>query len=343
MRWAMPMPISRGSILASRSEASGWAYPPETSKRLPASLNWGAGGVSLRVEGGARPDQIAEIATLPKAPARVTLFSGWVFETEDPLDGLAPDGWLTRLEGWHPRLALVALSVLVAGYALWRWGFDLLASVMIALTPAPLVSNLDLAQMALIDETLSATSALPPARQAELTEIFARVSAAAPPPPFGPYRLEFRALEGMGPNAFALPDGTVVLTDDLANRFASDDVIAGVLGHEIAHTARAHALHQLYRAGASYLIVALVVGDAGPILNDMVLEGNALLSLKYSRSHEAEADALGTQIAAKAGYDPRALAAFFEALEAEFGEQGPQWLSTHPDFSARIKAIRQTP
>lgn len=336
--------------MPSTGQARGWAFGPESARRRAAELRW-AGAEVMLVEAGAPtgaaalcPAEITRIETLPGSPARIDFASGWIFETEDPLEGLPHrprDGWLTRLEAWHPRLLAFALLGLLAGFALWRWGLDVLASAAVVLTPPAVVSSIDSFQMQVLDRGgMAEETRLSAARQAEIRTIFNRVAAHAPTPPFGPYRLEFRVLEGMGPNAFALPDGTVVLSDELATRFADENILAGVIGHEMAHTAQSHGLHQLYRAGASYLLIALIVGDAGPILEDLILEGNALLSLRYSRAHEAEADAIGQRIAADAGYDPAALAGFLEALEKEFGPGGPEWLSTHPNAKGRAKALR---
>ena len=163
----------------------------------------------------------------------------------------------------------------------------------------------------------------------------------APPPRFSDYRLVFRDIPAAGPNAFALPGGTVIITDELARSFPDPDVIAGVIGHELVHVAEAHGLKQVYRSLGTYLAVAVIFGDVGPVLNDLLLEGGLLFSLAYSREHESEADRIGLALAAKAGYDPAALARFFEQLDDSSGFAGPGWLSTHPSNQDRIAEIKR--
>ena len=174
-----------------------------------------------------------------------------------------------------------------------------------------------------------------------MRQVFERLGAVAPAPRFGDYTLVFRSMPKVGPNAFALPGGTVVVTDQLVRSFPETDVIAGVLGHEIAHVAEAHGLRQVYRSLGTYLLVALIVGDVGPILEDMLLEGGLLLSLSHSREHEREADRIGVMLAARAGYDPAAVARFFERMAAGKPASGPSWLSTHPATGERVLEIRR--
>ena len=152
-------------------------------------------------------------------------------------------------------------------------------------------------------------------------------------------RLEFRAVEAAGPNAFALPGGTIVLTDALVRGFADPHQQAGVLAHEIGHVLEEHALQRLYRALGLYFVIALLAGDTGPILEDLLLEGNVILSLAHSRAQERAADLFGLRLAARAGYDPAALVGFLGQLEAAGKSGPPTWMSTHPPHDARIEEM----
>jgi Zn-dependent protease with chaperone function len=141
----------------------------------------------------------------------------------------------------------------------------------------------------------------------------------------------------MGPNALAMPGGTVVLSDALVEQF-DRDVVAAVLGHEIAHVMEDHSLQRLYRSLGIYVMVALIAGETGPLLEDLLLEGNVLLSLSFSRNQEAAADQIALRLSEAAGYDPAGLKAFFETLAAQVGDGGG-WFSTHPGNSDRIADI----
>lgn len=284
-------------------------------------------------------------ARIAGGPSRVVFPGGWQFETPDhgALDavlGPARGDWLIKAEHWHPRLIAVGAGCLVGIWLIWRFGLDILVAAAIALTPPTLVTAMDRGNLAAIDRTLAEETTLSPARQAEIRAIFEDIAAAAPPSPYGAYHLALRDIPAIGPNALALPGGTVLMTDDFAEDFPDADVIAAVLGHEIAHVTERHSLQQIYRSLSVYVLVALIAGDVGPVLDDALLEGGVLMSLAYSRKHESEADAVGVGIAEKAGYDPAALIAFFEELERMAGPQGPAWRSTHPLSEKRARAVK---
>ena len=86
--------------------------------------------------------------------------------------------------------------------------------------------------------------------------------------------------------------------------------------------------------------MALIAGDVGPIVEDMLLEGALLLSLARSRDQELEADRIGIGLAFDAGYDPVALVHLFEHLS--HASDVPSWLSTHPALDERVPAVRRT-
>jgi predicted Zn-dependent protease len=136
-----------------------------------------------------------------------------------------------------------------------------------------------------------------------------------------------------------LPGGTVVITDQLVRAFKGDDVVAGVLAHELGHVTGDHGLRQLYRSLGVFVLISLLAGDTGPILEDLLLEGGVLLSLSHSRDHERAADSFGLSLASDAGFEPSGLLKFFESLpDAEETRSG--WMSTHPASGERTQAIR---
>ncbi len=143
-------------------------------------------------------------------------------------------------------------------------------------------------------------------------------------------------------NAFALPGGPVVITRGLLLRLNSEAELASVLGHELGHiNARHHARFLEKQFGLSLLlnIGALLVGDKpyGQALLQFGQVGAGLLSLKFSRDQEREADQLGILYAYRTGYDPMAIINVFEIFKSmERGGRPPEWLSTHPLPETRI-------
>jgi predicted Zn-dependent protease len=127
----------------------------------------------------------------------------------------------------------------------------------------------------------------------------------------------------------------------LAQLQLDDDEVAMIMGHEIAHALLEHARERVgkttvTRVGASALSALLGLGTLG----DAVMRGSAdLLTLKFSREDESEADALGLRLAARAGYDPRAGVTLWQKMLAANKGAPPQWLSTHPSGATRIRDI----
>ena len=132
------------------------------------------------------------------------------------------------------------------------------------------------------------------------------------------------------------------MTDQLVKRYPDNELLAGVLAHELGHVAHQHSLKQLYRALGMAGLVALIAGDSGPILEDLILEGNAFLSLSFSRQHEVEADAHSVKLMRDSDMNPAGIIKFFEAIEKKYGGSTmPSWMSTHPATEDRINAIKK--
>ena len=143
-------------------------------------------------------------------------------------------------------------------------------------------------------------------------------------------------------NAFCMPGGKIAFyTGILRTLKLSDDEVAMVMGHEIAHALREHARAQagkntLTRLGAVGLSIV-----TGGKYDGLVNTGAGLLSLTYSRSDEIDADLVGLDIASRAGYNPRAGITLWQKMSAASKGAPPQWLSTHPSGPSRIKEMEK--
>ncbi|SEK83659.1 M48 family metallopeptidase [Pacificibacter marinus] len=326
----------------------GYAYAAQLSTRVSARLLRDAQGLRLVDQAGETlcTGAPSERERISGGPCLMTFGTAWTFDTDDIqgvelLLGPSDDDWLSSLEVWHPRLFAVVAGCLIGVLIIWKWGLDILVAGAIALTPTGFVSTIDTGNLAAMDRFLTAPTELSQSDQDMVRDIFAAIKDHAPYAPYGDYTLEFRKADVIGPNAFALPGGTVVVTDALVNDFNDPNIIAGILGHELAHVSERHSLRQLYRSLSVYVLIAMMAGDVGPILEDVLLEGSALASLAYSRDHEASADVIGIKTSHAAGYDPAALAEFFEQLTEDYGESGPEWMSTHPSNAERIETIKK--
>ena len=149
-------------------------------------------------------------------------------------------------------------------------------------------------------------------------------------------------------NAFCMPGGKIAFYTGILNQLQlTDDEVAMVMGHEIAHALREHARERMGKATATNGVAAIgstvasVFFGVNPQLTDLVAkQGANLLNLKFSRDDETEADLVGMEIAARAGFDPRAGVTLWEKMSAANKGAPPQWLSTHPSGTTRIHEIQ---
>ena len=156
---------------------------------------------------------------------------------------------------------------------------------------------------------------------------------------------EFHAIAQSDINAFALPGGPMFVNVGTINAATNEAQLAGVMAHEMAHVYMQHSAKQAAKGQTTQALAGIlgaVLGAKGGIIGSLgqmgVQLGAGIISLKYSRGDEAQADAVGAIILYLAGYDPRALAQFFETLGEE-GSGGPQFLSDHPNPGNRQQAI----
>ena len=195
---------------------------------------------------------------------------------------------------------------------------------------------------------------LPILRDPEVTsyvqEIGHRLVAAIPSEFQHPeFRYTFKVVDARDINAFALPGGPMYVTRGMIEAAKTEGEMAGVMAHEISHVALRHATAnatetQKYQIGSvlGQIAGAVLGGVGGQIASagSQVLFGG--LALKYSRKYETQADILGSQIMARAGYDPRDLANMFRTIERQGGgSSGPTWLSSHPSPADRYQRISQ--
>lgn len=147
-------------------------------------------------------------------------------------------------------------------------------------------------------------------------------------------------------NAFALPGGPIFVNVGTIQAAQNESQLAGVIAHEMAHVYMQHSIKGLEKQQKYGLLAGLLgalgqaVGGVGGALTQLGGQlGAGLLSMKYSRGDEAQADAVGAIIAYLAGYDPKQMAVFFQTLEQEGGAGGPQFLSDHPNPGNRYQAV----
>jgi len=258
---------------------------------------------------------------------------------------------------WVVASLFLTVAVLAAGF---QWGLPWAARKSVAFIPFSVDESIGESALSSVEGHLMSPSQLPPEQQARIRAAFDRAVATLPPGTAPRYQLLFRKSK-IGPNAFALPGGTMVLTDELVKLVKGDEqVIVGVLGHELGHVRQRHGMRMLAQVSALGAVSALVFGDFNGLLAAApVWLGQA----SYSRDAEREADVESVKLMKAAGISPTAMVKFFELIdtyepEPEAGEAASapkaakgsrrresSWLgiaiASHPADQERIAFFRE--
>ena len=254
--------------------------------------------------------------------------------------------------GWRNRwvcLPLALLLGLLAGSSSWaREGVDVgKNSAFSHLVPADSVERSSLEQYAQMLEQAAEKKALASKDHPQLRRLRDIANKIIPHalswnPRAANWQWEVNLIGSNQINAFCMPGGKIAFyTGILYQLKLTDDEVAMVMGHEIAHALREHARERMGKSaatniGASLLTQLLGLGQVGQTVTNY---GAQLLTLQFSRDNESEADLVGMELAARAGYDPRAGVSLWQKMSAANKGAPPQWLSTHPSGSTRIGDI----
>lgn len=330
-------------------------FDGRTSQPRAVTLRWHAFDAVLEVtgEGIARRQAKRDVtieSRLGRGPRFIRFADGGRCEVADneALDTVIATwvpqraaSWLHRIEtSW--RHVLVATVVLVAfGWAAIHFGLPWAARKIAFLLPANVTRILGDQTLAALDQSVLQRTTLTHERQLALQAKFDRFLAATGDAT--PAAIEFRAMKGAGANAFALPSGVIVLTDELIFLAEDDSEILAVLAHECGHLAQRHALRSVLQNSAVFVLVALVTGD----VSSATAVGSALpaylLQSKFSREFEREADAHAVSVLRRADLDPALLATMLERLTKSHGGASDSkilgYLGSHPPTPERIEAI----
>ena len=265
------------------------------------------------------------------------------FDTWARASGRGDSAVVQWQQSW--RLAALSLVLMVAVLLVgWRWGLPW--AVDKAVDALPLSAERSLGEHVLsgLDREWLQPSTLGAVQQKAWQDRWAAAMARARADrgPELPERFEIHFRDGgkaLGPNAFALPGGDIVITDALLQLLADEpDAVMTVLAHELGHVQRRHGLRLMLRAGAVSVVASVIVGDFSTLLAaaPAVLAGNA-----YSRDNEREADFYARDLARAAGVDPSRMAVFFERLAKKHAtvENSPIAIafSTHPADEERVR------
>lgn len=242
--------------------------------------------------------------------------------------------WIERR--W-PAVLASALIVLAGIVLFTQYGLPWTAKVVAHRVPVELQDRLGRETMLLLDKRFLKATNLPVDRQAALRERFDRVKEGLAQA--SRYQLEFRQGGPLGANAFALPSGTIVMTDELVGLAADDDEVASVLAHEIGHNELRHHLRTALQNSGLFAVAALFTGDVASASSWTVALPTTLIHSAYSRDFEREADDYAVDRLHRVGLPPGAFARMLRKLDEAHPLDGRMaYLSSHPETLERIEA-----
>lgn len=309
---------------------------------------------SLLVRGAnvLREDRVADVRVEPRLaslPLRIALPGGALLVAEaDAVAAAMPlprsVDLAHRLES-HLGIVLGSIvGLVVVGWFGYHDGVPWLARRVADRLPPAIESQIAQETLKSLDTFVLKPSAVDAARQARLHSAFASLSRDLGPAARDA-RLEFRNGGWIGPNAFALPGGTVVMTDQLAS-LLDDDHVAAVLAHELGHLQFRHGTRTLLQDSIVGLAAMALFGDASAVANVAATAPTALLHTGYSREFEREADRFAFDLLRASGRSPRLLGESLAALRKTRRKRDPEgggmdYVSTHPPTDERIRAAEE--
>ena len=285
---------------------------------------------------------------LGAAPRIVTLADGTHCEIHDHaafaqlLDqSQYRDGWVVRMQdrwGWALAAVVLTVAAVAAGY---RWGLPAAAEWIAYQLPPRLLASMGESSIEFLDKQIMHPSKLTGTRQENLRHAFEKLE--QPSKRSAAHTIIFRNGGPIGANAFALPNGTIVVTDQLVSSAGSDKEILGVLSHELGHLERRHSLRMLIQGSIVGIVVAWYVGDVSNIAAGLP---SAMLQARYSREFEREADMYAAQMLKLNGISPDVLAHMLERMQSRRGKACPEtadpfegYLDSHPATQDRIRML----
>lgn len=294
-------------------------FDGQTTQRQPVTLLIHKGILVVSGDSVRRSVRLSKVYVsepLQHAPRMLRLPDGGCIECSDPglrkllrKNGYREPPVVRWQRNWPLSLfALIALlAVLIAAY---QWGLPWAADTIAKNLPASLEKKIGDEQLTLLDAGYMEASRLDEPEQARLRRLFAELK--QPRGDKTAYRLEFR-YSAMGPNAFALPNGVIVMTDQLVALARDDRAVLAVLGHELGHVQHRHGLRRLLQALGVGMLVNLFVGDVSSVLAAVP---TFLLDQKYSRDFEREADQYAIEMMRENGVPLTPMADLFEKMAA---------------------------
>ncbi len=250
------------------------------------------------------------------------------------LDGLIESQW---------HYALISLAIIaLGGWLVVTTLLPFAARKAAEHLPESVAKTVGAESLRSLDQGVFAPSNLDANRRAVIQARFAKIAAYAKGPDLPPLTLVFRRGNAVGPNAFALPDGSIVMTDELVELSRDPDELAAVLAHEAGHVVNRHGMRMVVQDSILTLALLLFAGDVFSASSLAVALPAMLLKNGYSRDFEREADRYALRYMRDSRIDPGRMSAILKRMTEKTGADGtPSLLSTHPSYEEREKIFME--
>jgi len=353
-------------------QIEGWLYDGASSKRYPIYLNCSSDGILSWDEPEAHSYPIGLLSfssRIGNTPRFIDFPDQFKFETSDnnTVDKLLKaymykghvklglvDKWVHKIES-SKRLIITSLSlVIVTCWLSIQYGIPYFSKQLASALPVELATSIGSGTLDIMDESLMSPSQLPEVRTQALQTVFQDL---LPEDQNGfPFKLIFRKSELVGANAFALPSGTIIFTDEMVELAENDNELKTIMLHEIGHVIHRHSLRHVIQQSGLALIVLLITGDVSGSSAIILAIPGLLLEASYSQAIEFEADTYALTNLAKYNIAPKHFIDIMERLEKshqrdeknelpntelEDSERSfKDYFSSHPPTQARLERFK---
>jgi predicted Zn-dependent protease len=248
-----------------------------------------------------------------------------------------PVAWLEERYAVAVTSVVIIFCALLSGYF---YGLPALAENMVP--RIPIETEISLGERTLTwfdDNNWFESTQIDLVQQESITERFDQLHASLAMSPH--IRLEFRNSEFIGPNAFALPGGAIIITDQMVEAAESEEEILSILAHEAGHVEQRHSMRQILQTSVIALLAATITADASSVSTAVAGLPAILAQTKYSRDFETEADDFAFDLLKRNNISTEAFATIMERLDNDSGaKKNLSFLSSHPMTAERIERAR---
>ncbi len=246
------------------------------------------------------------------------------------------------LESHWRAVACCMVCLAAALFALVYYAIPHLSNRVAGAIPPEVTTSVSRNTLRMFDMRLVKPTQLAAKRQEEVEKLFRDVARRIDPQQADSYTIEFRSGRRLGANAFALPSGIIVVTDELLSLSGDDDELSAIFAHEIAHVKLRHAVRHILQSTGILFLVSLLTGDITSVTNFAAFLPTLLIESGYSRDFEREADHVAGSLLIAQGKGTAPFRRMLEKLDASNpGTLKLGVFSTHPETMRRIRDLRE--